>query len=388
MKFSIKNERQRFDKPEDIQKLVASIESPKEITFLELTGNLIHPDVSAALCTKIGEMKKLKHLNFSRIVPTMPSIKMRETFDNLFKNIDPLSIQTLNISENALSWELPDGFCKFLVESKNLEYLKINDCGLGINGTTLLLGKLAEGKGKLKYLNISRNKITVGAEKIGKLINQLSSLETLKINSNTIYKESADILIEDIKELNLKELDLTDNNISPISCALLGKMFNESKMKKLQIGDCLIYDQGLTAFLGSYGVEVNEKKNVSLAELLDDLHLDSEGIINKIEIDENIQSTFEIKEGIIQREKAFQQTLDLSYNGLTQIGINQITEFMKNKENIKLYIYGNDYEDVSELVGVMEKNSGFVVYEEPDDEPSDPFTDISDFMSKVNVFMP
>ncbi|KAF7694749.1 hypothetical protein CDIK_1969 [Cucumispora dikerogammari] len=64
-------------------------------------------------------------------------------------------------------------------------------------------------------------------------------------------------------------------------------------------------------------------------------------------------------------EKDYQQILDLSYNWLTLVGIEKITEFMKDKMNIKLSIIGNSFENVGDLVDIVEKNFGKVIYEGP-----------------------
>ncbi|KAF7697637.1 hypothetical protein CDIK_1535 [Cucumispora dikerogammari] len=373
MKILLRETQTEFKTSVDIQPFIESIETPNEVTFLDLSKTLIHSKAAEDLCIQIKKMNKLKHLNFSNMKPTNTMI-----FNKIFENINPVSIQSLNISHNFFDSKIPKGLGEFLIKADNIEYLQINNCFLGANGTISLLEKLIKGKKNLKYLNISANCILLPVDDLGKLIKHLTKLETLKMQRLEIFT-GLDSLIREIKDLKLKDLDLTDNDITPKSFVLLGKMFEKGKMKSLKLRNCFIHDDALRAFLKGWkenttlGVQKND-----LNKRFKELHLNELDKINNIEINENIQFDSEVN----NEEKNSQQILDLSDNGITQFGIDDLTEFMKNKMNITLYIYENYYKNISRLVDVIKKNDGVVVYEEPK------CVDVSKYKNKRSTFNP
>ncbi|KAF7685625.1 hypothetical protein CDIK_3626, partial [Cucumispora dikerogammari] len=182
-----------------------------------------------------GEMKKLKHIKLLNLENVC---NQKKSICQLLRHVDSIFIQSLCISHVYLPWELPADLCNLLDKAKNIEYLKETNFNLRTDRTICLLKRLVYEKSKLRYLNMSYNNIIRGVGKIDQLINKISSLEILKMKSNSFSEMTLNDILKHIKQVSV--LDLTNIKLSPQSCLLLGRLFGKFKIKKLKLYKCNI----------------------------------------------------------------------------------------------------------------------------------------------------
>ncbi|KAF7693570.1 hypothetical protein CDIK_2297 [Cucumispora dikerogammari] len=368
MKVIITNAGNRIIKDEDIQAFIDSIETPEKVTFLEIYVSYIKLSLAEIISAKIKEMPKLKHIKLISLNPSI-SYKEREIIlSKLFENINPVFIQSINISYINFFSKLPKVLYDFFAAATNLEYLKINNCYLGYRGSILLLISLVKNKSRIKYLDISFNELEWKDDIAGRLINRLKFLERLKIKNNLIDNRILTAFIKNIRAKKFEILNVSENDLNQLSCLLLGKMFGKHEMWKLKMSKCDISDEGLQKFLQGWNENINTESNdkylpISLAELA----LNKLEFTNRDEISDNMRSSSKHEENEVEEDESFfNQVLDLSNNHITQTGIDDLTKFLADKKSIMLYITKKISEDASKLIEVVRDNQGMVVVVNPD----------------------
>ncbi|KAF7685515.1 Leucine-rich repeat-containing protein 74B [Cucumispora dikerogammari] len=360
MKVTINNNNNnKFINNEYIQTFIESIEKLEETTFLDIFLPSITFDVAMYLCVKIKEMKKLKHLKIIGSGSNGVTKYTQMIFHSLLVNIDAFNILSLTISSVYLDYIDLAILWNILRRATHLEHLNMNNCCLGGAGIISILVNLIKAKNKLTFLDISSNNIDWRyGERIGLLLNQLSYLDTLNIRLNSDQENDIVSIIRTLKGLQLKELDLSYNIISGEGCSLLGMMFGNHKMQKLNMSTCNISDAGLSMFLSEWyrNISSNNQHNF-LQETFAKFSLNETKKNNNKKSNEGKGFYFLNA----RSDKKYQKILDLAHNNLTQGGIKELSEFLKKIINIKIYISRPDYEDLTELIHVVETNSGTVV---------------------------
>ncbi|KAF7692949.1 hypothetical protein CDIK_2362 [Cucumispora dikerogammari] len=355
MELVISDRETKFKDPLIIKAFIEAIEKPEDVTHLFLDFSNINLKLATFLSLKIKEMINLKHITLK-----LYSELLEKIFIKTFENINGSLIESVDFDFYFVYSDAPESLCKFLSQAKNLEYFKISN--LNNRGTWIipLLQKLINSKCKIKYLNIDYKKFNlITEERPGLLISQLPSLGILNINRCGLFGDKLSVFLKDIKDLKLKQLYLYGNIISLESCSLLGNMFGKNEMKRLDMGNCQIRDNALIAFLDGWEQGINTKNHEddyqkSLEELaLTQLNTKKMNELFKL----HRRFSFEEKK---KEEQMYKQILDLSYNHITQSGINFLANFMKDKMNIKITFSKYKTYDTSMLVNVVEKNLGFV----------------------------
>ncbi|KAF7685414.1 Leucine-rich repeat-containing protein 45 [Cucumispora dikerogammari] len=359
MKITTNNNNNKFINNEYIQTFIESIEKLEEITFLDIFLPSITLGVAMSLSLKIKQMKNLKHVKIIGSGSSEATAYKQNIFDSLLVNIDAFNVLSLTISSVYLDYTALGVFCNVLCRTTHLEYLNMNNCCLGSAGIIAILENLIKAKNKLMFLDISSNNIDWrDAERIGLLLNQLSYIDTLNIRLNSDQENDIVSIIRALKGLQLKELDLSYNIISGEGCSLLGMMFGNHKMQKLDISTCNISDTGLSMFLSEWYRNISSNnQHHFLQETFAKFSLSKSKKNNNKKPNEDKGFYFLNA----RSDKKYQKTLDLAHNNLTQSGIKELSEFLKKIINIKIYISRPDYEDLSELIDVVETNSGTVV---------------------------
>lgn len=331
MILSLADERIVYKVKEDVHKLINRL--TEDIETINITGNVFQSEALREFFKEFKKIRKLKKLIASKIFSALPREELLLSLDIIGEFVEPKYLEELDLSENAISAVLPEKFFNLLTNADQLKVLKINNCGLGpIGGKNLAraLDKI-NNKARLEYIDISKNKLDVSATEIGKTLTEFTNLKTIKIQYNTIPRKNMDDFIVSFEHHFLKSLDLRDNFLSVEGCRNLGKYFVYWETEELFLGDCLIGDDGLEAFV----LEAIKK-------------------ISKKEAKEH-------------KEEKSSLVLDISYNDISQKGIDLLEKYSKDIVIEKLMIYGNEYEDCSALVGYISKNKGIVVYEDPNE---------------------
>ncbi|EPR79280.1 hypothetical protein SLOPH_1846 [Spraguea lophii 42_110] len=335
MILSIKNQLKVYKTETDLKELLDEIKDNKKILKgIDFSGNKFYPEALEILFNEL-EDANLEHIHLSKIFTALPPEEMIKGLEIILRNLNPQIVKSFNMSENALGGLLTDKLFLFIEKTENLERIQLNDCGLGKIGIEKLAAALISMENKcLEYLDISQNRLTTGAEKLGEALQHFACLETFKIQYNSVDRETMEKLLSSIKNLTmLKTLDLRDNVISDKGCKLLGEILAESNINDLIIGDCLVTNEGIEIF-------INEA-----------LKKEEERVLG----------------GFNSEKTKFR--LDISYNDIDQHGLNLLTEYAKSGHLEYLNITGNDFEDCQNLVGFMKEQKAVIIFEEEDEAP-------------------
>ncbi|KAF7686575.1 hypothetical protein CDIK_3132 [Cucumispora dikerogammari] len=356
MELVVSDKESEFKNPLIIKAFIETINNPADVTHLFLDFNNINSNLATILSLKIKEMINLKHITLKLYIAASEEIE--DIFIKIFENINCTLIESVDFDFDFDCFEAPRALCKFLDQANNLEFFKISDPHKKKTIIISLLQNLINSKCKIKYLNISYSRINWIIERLGPLINQLKSLETLFINNNDLSAYHLSVFLKDIKHLKLKHLDFFSNRMSLESCSLLGNMFGKNEIKMLDISDCCIYDEYLLAFLNGWEQGINTKKQQ------DDIQTSLEELVLAQLNTKKMHELFKIHKLFFseaeKEKREYKQILDLSYNKITQRGIDVLTSFMKDKFNIKIEFCGYSSYNTSKLVNVVETNLGCV----------------------------
>lgn len=185
--------------------------------------------------------------------------------------------------------------------------MKLNNCGLGIQGGKMLARALLDGHTEsvkagtplsLKVFIAGRNRLeNDGATALAEVFGTMKSLEEIAMPQNGIYHIGISALSKALMQNpNMNILNLNDNTIGPKGCqALVAAFEHMQKIKDVNFGDCLIKTPGA----------------VYLSEILTEGHSDLE-------------------------------VLNLGFNEIGPEGAQSICLAVRNKENLKsLILNGN-----------------------------------------------
>lgn len=336
MMLNIEGENKFYRATEEVGELVAQIRKNKDrILSINLSGNVFEPEPMEALFKEISQLKKLRSATLVGIFSTLQGEVMKQCVSILSKYLPTDRLEVLDLSDNALSCNLPEVFRDFIKRLRSLRVLKINNCGLGELGGNWLAESLSmmETKNSLEAIEIAQNKFINFPKKLGVALEQFPYLEVVKIQYNTIDQDSLDAFLRSFENHSLRILDVRDNFLSVEGCKMLGKFFVEWDIEEMMLGDCLMGTAGLKALL----------QHASAKKTIPRLH------------------------GSFGKSKN-RLALDLSFNEICQEGIEDLLEFFRTHDVGVLSIQGNEYEDCSKLQELLAAKESKLVhdYEEED----------------------
>lgn len=333
MIFSIAGGKKRYETAESVQEIIDEIkEDSNKIIEINLCDNVFLVEAAMPLFKTIKEVKHLNKLILSRVFSALPRDIMMKSFEAVISNINPKQLVYLDLSENALSCDFPDFFVEFLINLDNLRVLKVQNCGFGTIGGNKLASILKRivNKSNLMVLDFSSNKLTSSAANLGETFSEFKYLEEVYIQYNNVDRESMFHFLKSFDDHSLVKLDLRDNLIDERGCKLLGEFFVSWDLEDLRIGDCLIRDDGLKAFISN----ANLKSNLLMCQ------------------------------GGFTFERTM--TLDISFNEITEEGLEGLEDFLEAFKVKKLHIEGNDFETCEKIIETVRKHDGVVIFEEED----------------------
>jgi Ran GTPase-activating protein 1 len=331
MLFSLKNQEKKYIDKSDTESIVKDLMiNPEKITELDLTSNVFKPKAFEGICECIEKMKNLKFVVLDEIFTTLVKEDMLSCFVMVSKALMNKNLEVLDLSNNALSSDLPNEFLDLLSSLDSLKVLKVRNCGLGLMGAD----KLGEcftrlKKGNLEYLDLAQNRFFKFPQILAIGLSTLKNLRVLHLEFNTIEKDSMSSFLPLLLDKPLEILDIRDNFLNLKGCQTLGEMFCVMDLKELMIGDCLMHDEGVKAFLKEAST-----RPVTL------------GLPGDIEVNVNCE------------------LLDLSYNDFEQESLNLLVDFVEKYQIQKLLINGNYFEETDKLKTTMEKYGGVLVEED------------------------
>lgn len=349
MLFSLKNEEKKYYTAEDVQVIIKELENNLDtIDEIDLTSNVFKPEAMKEISKIISKMPNLKSVILDEIFTTLSKEEMLNSFRQISIALKNKKLIVLDISNNALSSELPQEFINLLSESNDLKFFKIRNCGLGRKGGDLIgecLSKL-KTKNNLEYLDIAQNRFFTFPDKLCEGVMSLTNLSVLKLEYNTIEKVTMSKFLKVLKNHPLEILDIRDNFLDVEGCRILGEIFSTWNLRELMLGDCLAHSEGILEF-----IKYANKKFSSM----------------------ELPGSCKEEEDVI---------IDLSNNDWEQECITEIADFCKKYSIQKIFINGNLYDDDEYLIKTVSNYGGEVVRDDIDFE-AEMRNDIDDTLIKM-----
>lgn len=330
MLYSLKNEEKKYTDKKDVEEIVRDLSlTPLRITGIDFTSNVFKPAAMAEICKCIDKMENLTTVILDEIFTTLVKEDMLKCFSLISKSLMGKKIEHLDLSNNALSAELPEEFINLLMSLETLKYFNIRNCGLGLLGGDKIGECLIKSKDTLEYIDIAQNRFFKFPQVLKEGIAGLNNLKTLRLEFNTIEKDTMSEFLSVLADKPIEVLDIRDNFLNIDGCKTLGELFSTLDFKELLVGDCLMHDEGVKVFLREAS-----KKRVSL------------GLPGDVEA------------------SVFCSVLDLSYNDFEQDCIDLLKEFCVRYQIGKIIINGNFFEETEALKTSVEKYGGVLITEE------------------------
>ncbi|XP_050077371.1 ran GTPase-activating protein [Anopheles maculipalpis] len=246
----------------EAKELIDAINACKDMRFLNLEGNTLGVEAAKGIGRALEKHPELKQALWKDLFTG----RMKEEIPIALKALGQgmitagAQLTVLDCSDNALG---PNGMVGLVDLLKSptcytLEQLKLNNCGLGIQGGTMLAEALLEGHsaskrvGKplaLKVFIAGRNRLeNAGAKALSETFATIGTLEQIEMPQNGIYHVGITALSQAFKQnTKLRILNLNDNTIGPKGAAALSIALQELlELRELNFGDCLLKTKGAT----------------------------------------------------------------------------------------------------------------------------------------------
>lgn len=267
--FSITNKNLKLNSKEDIDGILSDLKNNIDVEDIHFSGNTIGVEAAQALAVTLKCLKNLKVsvivlsikcfincfqiADFSdiftgRLITEIPSA-LKSICDAL---LDCENLEEVNLSDNAFGGRSAEPMVNLLSHHKNLNTLKLNNNGLGIEGGKIVAGALStladNHKSKLKTVICGRNRLENGSSNEWALAfsKHAETLECIKMPQNGIRPEGITNIVNGLKDCkNLQELDLQDNTLTKVgSLSVSNIMKNLTSLKVLNLSDCLTGGKG------------------------------------------------------------------------------------------------------------------------------------------------
>ncbi|AFM98280.1 Ran GTPase-activating protein [Encephalitozoon hellem ATCC 50504] len=339
MIFSIGDQKKKYETKEDVSEVVGEIRKTlDELVEVDLSGNYFSEEAMEEICSALKDAKSLRIINLSSAFLGLDKEKLYNNLVVLSNMLRNHRIQKIDLSDNAISSEFPPELGEFISSSTDLIHLKMNNCGLGkIGGSRLgnyLLG-IAD-KSKLEVVDIAQNRFFSFPKELSDALQEFENIKELRIQYNTIEEETMLSFLRSFGSHSLEVLDIRDNFLSPEGSRYLGDLYCEWNLKELRVGDCMMGNEGVKDFLR------RASKKFTPMSLPGDYNSRREGIV-----------------------------LDISYNEFEQDAVEPLIDFCKRNVIKELSVFGNYYDDIRDVIEVVEKQGGVVTTKEHTDVSSD-----------------
>ena len=211
------------------KELIEAIENCKKLEFLNLEGNTLGVEAAKGIGKALEKRPELKEALWKDLFTGRMKTEIPPALQALGEGMRTAGAQltVLDCSDNALG---PNGMTGLvdLLKSKTcytLQDLRLNNCGLGIQGGKMLSKALLEchressSVGKplaLKIFIAGRNRLeNDGAKALSEVFAACKTLERIEMPQNGIYHIGISALSEAFKvNENLRILNLNDNTIT------------------------------------------------------------------------------------------------------------------------------------------------------------------------------
>lgn len=331
MKFSVGDQRKRYETAEDVDEMVAEMEiNLHQLVEVDLSGNYFSEEAVERICNVLRGAKSLRIVNLSSAFLGLDRERMHRNLVMLSNMLAEHRIQRIDLSDNAISSGFPEEFGRFVSSASDLVHLKMNNCGLGLVGGNQLgeCLKKIENKKVLEIVDIAQNRFFSFPETLSEALLGFENLRELRIQYNTIEEETMLEFLKAFRDHSLEVFDIRDNFLSLDGCRCLGDLFCRWSLRELRIGDCMMGSEGVREFLLRAVAKFTPMA---------------------------LPGDYAQRDAIV---------LDISYNEFEQDAVEQLAEFCRRNAVRELVVFGNYYEDLDEVVRAVEEQGGAVTMEE------------------------
>lgn len=166
----------KLNTEEDAKPIIDAINACPQLITLNLDGNTLGIDAGKGLAKCLESRPTLKNALFNNLFTGRLKTEIPEVLNFVTTGISlsGAKLQVLDLSDNAIGPVGMPSLLPFLQSDscKNLEILRLNNCGLGIGGGQIL-AKGLENLTSLKTLICGRNRLEIkGAQAIGNALAQ------------------------------------------------------------------------------------------------------------------------------------------------------------------------------------------------------------------------
>ena len=323
----------KWDDPSDLSVMISEItKSKSEITSLELTHCSIGTECAKKLSEAISLCDNLTSVNYRDLFVSRLKEDLPISLKYLMEAISNKKISFLDLSDNAFGPTAIPSFDFFLRTCTNLEYLELENNGLGPEGAEMVCNALLQNdKIKLKKLIINRNRLEEkGALSLAKVIEKMKSFEHLEFFQNGISTEGMKQLFLALKEnKNLQILKINDNFTKTSLKDLIEILPGFTKLKIIDISDS-ITESNLGNKLG-----IDLFKALSSIEGLEEIYCNYNEIIDKNSQKEIFEILKKFKNIKIVQLKGNEINKNLVKNYEKDLTIEKLECFSDNEEELE-----------------------------------------------------
>ncbi|KAF7705289.1 ran GTPase-activating protein 1b [Silurus meridionalis] len=324
--LSYKGQGLKLNDAQSVENIVQEMEQFQNMKALRLEGNTVGVEAAKAISKALETKKDLQRCYWS----DMFTGRVRSEIPSALKSLGSALMMSgarlteLDLSDNAFG---PDGVkgIEALLKSPvcyTLQELRLNNCGMGIGGGTILASALTEcyksshaagSPLKLKVFVAGRNRLendgTIALSRAFKLV---GSLEEIHMPQNGINHPGITALATAVQHNpNLRVLNLNDNTFTKRGAVAMAQALRHlSKVQVINFGDCLVRSEGAIAITAALkGLPVLKELNLSFGEIYE-------------------AAALVVARAI--RDKADMEKLDLNGNCLGEDGCEALKEVMEN----------------------------------------------------------
>lgn len=264
-KFSINGKSLKLNTSEDVNEMILEINSKPNLQEICLSGNTIGVEAAIALASALINKFELKLVQLNDIFTGRLRAEIPICLDAFASALkDKTKLEILDLSDNAFGPAGATPLIPLLSTNHNIKILKLNNCGLGIEGVKIISQALESQLKKciqeekitsLTILQIGRNRMeNKGVEYLSDTLKKMNeTILEIYMPQNSIRPEGITYLMNNLKYCEkLKVLDLQDNTFTKIGSISLSETIKSWKnLNQLNINDCLMGKEGSKKVISS-----------------------------------------------------------------------------------------------------------------------------------------
>lgn len=225
----------------------------QNVEKLNLQGNTFGIEAAERVGVELSCQPALREAHFKDLFTSRGREEVPEAMKHLLQGICQSGAQLtlLDLSDNAIGPIGAPSVIEFLQSSSSetLEKLYLNNCGLGPEGSTSIAACLPKLRNLREFI-CGRNRLeNKGALNMSRALSELTNLEVLKLNQNGIGVEGIKDLVAILKSNinSVREFDFSDNTIkSQGSEALSQAIIRAPNLKVIHLDDALLENDGFS----------------------------------------------------------------------------------------------------------------------------------------------